>query len=97
MAIAPEPYLTACMAVMREAILWARQAGYRKNVVPEQLGDLMDAIHNIPHHAQHWETCDVELLRSSFLGVYERRWGNRGGPLLLSIFDQSIKESGGVA
>ena len=48
MSVAPEPYFSACMAVLYRATLTARRWGWSSHVSPEHLADLMDAIHNIP-------------------------------------------------
>jgi hypothetical protein len=90
MGVAPEPYLTACMMVLREATLACRMEGWSGVVSAEHLADLMDAIHNIPDLVQHWERCDVELLRSAFLQAYETKWLGRGGLALCQIFDSVV-------
>jgi hypothetical protein len=74
------------MTVLYRAILACRMWGWRGEVPAEHLADLMDAIHNLPELIQHWEQCDVELLRG-MLGDYERKWLDRGGLALLKIFD----------
>jgi hypothetical protein len=86
MAVAPEPYLSACMTVLYRPALACRMWGWSGEVSPEHLADLMDAIHNIPELVRHWERCDIELLRG-MLGDYERKWAGRGGLALLQIFD----------
>jgi hypothetical protein len=86
MAVAPEPYLSACMAVLYRSAIFCRVWGWSGEVSAEHLADLMDAIHNIPELVRHWERCDVELLRG-MLGDYECKWAGRGGLALLQIFD----------
>lgn len=86
MAAAPEPFLSACMVVLHRLAITCRMWGWSGEVSPEHLADLMDAIHNVPELVQHWERCDLELLRG-MLGDYERKWLNRGGLALLQIFD----------
>jgi len=88
--LAPEPYHSACMSVIYSAAIYARVQGWQKSVDPDDIADLMDAIHNIPEHVQNWERCDVELLRKSFLGAYQEKWSSRGGPPLRDIFDDAV-------
>lgn len=90
MAVAPEPYLSACMAVMQRATLTSRAWGWSGTVSAEHLADLMDAIHNIPQLVQHWELCDVEFLRTSFLQSYDRKWSGRGGLGLCELVDHLV-------
>jgi hypothetical protein len=89
MAIAPEPYLSACMAVLCRSALASRMWGWSGEVSPEHLADLMDAIHNIPELVRHWELCDLQLLRGT-LGDYDRKWAGRGGIALLQVFDGTV-------
>jgi len=88
MAPTPERELRACMQVMYQAAIDARASGWQDNVNPEWLADLMDAIHNIPFLIQNWESCDQELLKSSFLD-FERKWKS-DGPCLRTIYEQAL-------
>ncbi len=92
MAVAPEPYLSACVAVLYRASITCRMWGWSGEVQAEHLADLMDAIHNIPNLVKDWRRCDVELLRSSFLQVYQLKWAGRGGLALADIFDEVVSE-----
>jgi hypothetical protein len=78
------------MKVMYCAVIHARLRAYSGIVDAAELGDLMDAIHNIPELVQNWERCDIELLRNSFLGVYEEKWASCGGPPLRKLFDEAL-------
>ncbi len=72
MSVAPEPFLTGYLSVLRNAILMARNwAG--ADVRNEKLADLMDAVHNIPELLNRWEECDEPSLRSA-LKHYDARW-----------------------
>ena len=72
MSVAPEPFLTGYLSVLRNAILMARNwAG--ADVRNEKLADLMDAVHNIPELLNRWEECDEPSLRSA-LEHYDARW-----------------------
>jgi hypothetical protein len=86
MAVAPEPYLSACLAVLDRAIIHCRAASWS----PERVADLMDAVHNIPWLIQNWERCDIDFLRTSFLQAYERKWLDKGGLALCRIFDDVV-------
>jgi hypothetical protein len=88
--VAPEPYFSACMAVVYSAVISARSMSWSGNVDSEQLGDLMDAIHNIPEMVKHWETCDVEFMRNAFLKVYDEKWSSRSGLSLCKAFEQAL-------
>jgi hypothetical protein len=84
MALAPEHEMRAWMRVVTIAVLDARVAGWRGEVNPERLADLMDAIHNIPAAVQRWESSDAESLKSMLLD-YERKWKS-DGPCLRTIY-----------
>ena len=90
MAMAPEPYLSACLAVLDRAIIACRARCWSTEWSAEHIADLMDAIHNIPWLLHNWEHCDVEFLRTSFLQAYEQKWLDRGGLALCQIFDQAL-------
>lgn len=70
--IAPEPFLSAYLGVLRSALLEARRSAWSKEP-HEKLADLMDAVHNIPELLNHWETCIEPCLRES-LELYDRKW-----------------------
>jgi hypothetical protein len=72
MPVAPEPFLSAYLAVLETATVAARNwAG--GEVSREQIADLMDAVHNIPRLLNRWEECDEPSLRSA-LKQYDRKW-----------------------
>ena len=84
MATAPEPYLTACLEVLTEAILGARRIGWEGQYhgglsveAADELADLMDAVHNIPIYLNHWERCDESMIRK-FLERWEDKWTGKG-------------------
>jgi hypothetical protein len=87
MAIAPEPYRSACLAVLDRTILYCRAAGWSNALSAEHVADLMDAVHNIPWFIQNWERCDVALLRA-MLYEYEQKWLGTEGMALGQIFDE---------
>ncbi|SIO01352.1 hypothetical protein SAMN05444166_2038 [Singulisphaera sp. GP187] len=89
MVLAPEPYLSACLETIREAVLGTRQHCWGRSASPEQIADLMDAIHNIPVLLNNWERCDVEWLRA-YLKAYDEKWGE-GQSWLCAVFDKVIE------
>jgi hypothetical protein len=98
MAIAPEPYFSACMAVLSQAVLRVRVIGWsgeKAGLSPEataQIADLMDAVHNLPHLVQHWERCDQKLLKA-FLNQYDQKWHSvETGPSLLHIYEELLAQ-----
>ncbi len=94
MAVAPEPYLSACLEVLSRAIVWSRAGHESGDIANEQAADLMDAVHNIPWLIHNWEKCDIELLRTAFLRAYEQKWLSRGGLALCQIFDETVAQKG---
>jgi hypothetical protein len=88
--IAPEPYLSACMSVVRLAVLHARRMGWSGQVQPDHLADLMDAIHNVPELVQNWETCDVDFMREGFFRAYDRKWAAVSGFSMCKAFDNAL-------
>lgn len=90
---APDTYMSACVQVIYQAAVYARGEANSGKIDARHIADLMDAIHNIPEHVENWERCNVELLRNAFLGSYQEKWASRGGPALLDIFDQVLKQT----
>jgi hypothetical protein len=69
-------------------------AGERSGLSPAQASEiaaLADAVHNLPHLAQHWETCDEKLLRE-MLEDCDRQFPN--GRSLLVAYDVEVAGSG---
>lgn len=91
MALAPEPYLSACLEVMRQATIHARliaYSGHDAGLTAEQsdcLADLMDAVHNLPDLLQRWEACDERLLQS-FLEAFDEKWRTQMSMTLLAAY-----------
>lgn len=94
--IAPEPYLSACLEVIYRATINARiigWAGMKGGLRPEQLAqiaDLMDAIHNLPHLLERWDSYDEELLRS-FLEAFDEKWKGTNGAGLLGVYEDALR------
>ena len=90
---APDAKLAACLHVLYHAAIDARLLGWKgeqEGLTREEskrLGDLMDAVHNIPVLAADWERCNEQLLRD-MLGDYDARHG--GG--LLAGYDRIVAE-----
>jgi hypothetical protein len=61
MVLAPEPQLSACLAVLRRAITLARN----EHGLVEQTTDVMDAVHPIPDLIGDWhDGADAQLRRN---------------------------------
>lgn len=90
-ALAPEPHLSACLEVLRQATIHARLIGYgghNGGLTAEKsdcLADLMDAVHNLPDLLQNWEKCDERLLRL-FLQEFDEKWQGHIGVELLATY-----------
>ena len=89
MAVAPEPFRTACVEVLHHAACTARGMAWDEKFSTERLRDLMDAVHNIPRLLNDWEHCDVGYLRQR-LADYDKRWASKGWPHLTKIFDENV-------
>ena len=80
--LAPEPYLSACVAVIESAVLQARSLAWSNDPAQlDEIAKLMDAIHNLPGLLQRWEDCNESWLRAaltpSLLDLYERILASR--------------------
>lgn len=90
-ALAPEPYLSACLEVLRHATIHARliaYGGHEAGLTAQQsdcLADLMDAVHNIPDLLNRWEDCDEQLLRT-FLQTFDDKWHHHTSARLLITY-----------
>ena len=65
--VAPEPYLSACLQVLRYSILYCRFRAWSSECSADHIADLMDAVHNIPDLIVKWEHCDIDPLRKYLL------------------------------
>jgi hypothetical protein len=94
--LAPEPYLSACLEVLYQASIHARMigwAGEQGGLTAEQsaeVADLMDAVHNIPHLLQNWETCDESMLRA-FLEGFDTKWKSETSARLLGTYEAVLE------
>jgi len=99
MSLAPKPKLAACLSALYWAAVRVRLLGYageRNGLSPAQASEiaaLADAVHNLPHLAQHWETCDEDLLRG-MLEDCDKRFPN--GRSLLDAYDIAAAGDGNV-
>ena len=94
--LAPEPYFTAYLFVLRQAILMLRMwHRYDEPIQVKQTEDLMDAIHNISELLYcygGWHVHDnvlEDLLR------YDRKWAStdsRTGRSLAQILERAISD-----
>ncbi len=95
---APDPQLKACLAALYHAALEGRRLGFigsrslRNRLSSRgsrQMADVMDAVHNLPWLIENWEKCDQDGLRQN-LGSYKRKWGERAGTDLLTVYEQTF-------
>lgn len=106
MSTAPEPHLSACLRVLYSATLEARALAWNGQQTPlgeheiQRLGDLMDAVHNIPLLITRWETCDESLLRAMLAG-YDAKWGTSSFTRLLvgyqAVIDAFVDRGSGTS
>lgn len=100
MSLAPEPFGSACLEVIYVATLEARMLAWGNlRLLPrlskrrqEQIADLMDVIHNLPHLLNDWERCDQQRLRRSLL-AYDEKWAVAGGVQLAKVYEQTLIRS----
>jgi RNase P protein component len=98
--VAPEPYLSAYLAVVRWAILETRALAWGNDHLRNRLSrrrsalmaDLQDAIHVIVELIPEWERCDEPALRRNFLQAFDEKWGRReeSKGSLIAILDQHL-------
>jgi len=69
MAVAPEPYLSACLAVLSRAIRLAQ----KQSCEAEMIGDVALAVHDIPDLIKNWEQAE-ELRLRLFLQACDAKW-----------------------
>jgi hypothetical protein len=95
MAIAPEPYLAACLRVLYVAALEARLIGYagaESGLSAEEsmrLADLADAVHNVPDWLRRWEDVNEPLLRG-MLADFDKKWGQKSTCRLLVSYEDAL-------
>lgn len=94
--LAPEPYLSACLEVIYRATInarmieWAGKKGGLHPAQTAQIADLMDAIRNLPHLLQRWDSSDEMLLRS-FLEAYDHKWKGTNSAGLLIVYEDALR------
>ena len=85
--IAPEPYRSAYLSVVRDAITLSRLLARRSQCSfwlrffgrhSEQVADLQDAIHVVVELINEWERCDEKSLREIYLAAYDKKWTGKG-------------------
>ena len=101
MALAPEPYLSACLETLYRAVIEARLLGAtgRAGGVGAgdcaRLDDLMDAVHNLPRLLTRWETVDEQQIRD-FLATYDEKWASLTSFRLLTVYEREIARARGA-
>ncbi len=97
MSFAPEKKLAACLEVLYWATVRLRHLGYSGETnglppsVASEVAAIADAVHNLPYLAQHWETCDEQLLQSMLADCDERYPSTPG---LLETYDRVSAKAG---
>jgi len=98
MKLAPEPFLSAYLSVVRETIVFARYLSLKNlkftNRInksnSEQISDLLDAIHVIPELINNWDKCNESNLRN-YLKQYDLKWHNKKNKFsMIEIFEEVI-------
>ena len=96
MALAPEPYLSACLDVLYRATIHARLIAYDGHYAgltaerSDCLADMMDTVHEIPRLLQRWEECNEPLLRG-MLADFDAKWSGHAGVSLLTAYLQIVE------
>jgi hypothetical protein len=75
MSLPKEPFLSAYLEVLRQAVSYSRFLALRKES-HEQIADLLDAVHSIPELLNKWEKCDTQSLRA-YLEAYDNKWAKK--------------------
>lgn len=95
MALAPEPYLSACLETVYFAVTQARHMGVtgRRSGIAvgdaARLDELMDAIHNLPRLVRRWENVDEERIRA-VLADFDAKWAQVTSFELLPIYQRAL-------
>lgn len=95
MALAPEPYLSACLETVYFAVTHARHMGVTGRRAGITVGDaarleeLMDAIYKLPRLVRRWEIVNEELIRM-MLADFDARWADVTAFELLPIYQRAL-------
>jgi hypothetical protein len=94
-AVAPEPYLSACLETLYHATLEARMLGMTGKTSgiaaadATRLDDLMDAVHSLPRLLTRWEKADERWIRDC-LTSYDEKWAAVSSVRLLAVYEGAI-------
>jgi hypothetical protein len=101
MALAPEPYLSACLETLYRAVVEVRVLGATGRAHGlaagdcARLDDLMDAVHNLPRLLTRWETVDEQRIRD-FLAFYDEKWATLTSFRLLTVYEREVTRAHGA-
>ena len=77
--------LHACLEVMQWAMLQTRAWAWDNSASADQLGDLMDAVHDIPARLQHWEEHSEQAVLQA-LHDYDQKWTRESAQGLVATY-----------
>ena len=85
----PEPKLSAYLNVFYHVINRAKLLSYADKPDTKQIGDLLEAAHNLPRLLIRWDLCNEECLLDELSGFYEK-WRGRDGIDLVGVLRRTI-------
>jgi hypothetical protein len=93
--LAPEPIFSAYLEVVYRVAVYVRNRSRGANrISDDQLFDLMDAIHNIPEFlTRYGEFFTEDLMRHTYLGVYDSHWAVHGGFSLVEVVNEAMAKA----
>jgi hypothetical protein len=88
MNIAPQPILSAALRVLYVAGYTTRNWTLNEAISRNQVNDLWEALHDVPHLLANWRDNEAELLL--YLDCYDEKWDY---PKLRMIYEQARDEA----
>ncbi|OGT88110.1 MAG: hypothetical protein A2514_02610 [Gammaproteobacteria bacterium RIFOXYD12_FULL_61_37] len=91
---APEPILSAYIHLLGRVVLEVRARSIGPNKMPDdQIFDLMDAIHNVPHMLAQYGSFEDKMMRENYLAPYDEKWGGKERFRLLETLEDAMKQA----
>jgi hypothetical protein len=88
----PPSTLEGYLTFLYRVTLYARIMGW-DHAPHDQIADLMDAVHNLPHLLSHWDQFDQVTFRQ-FLVSYDAKWHREGESVsLLGCLEDCLANS----
>ena len=84
--LAPQPYRTACLHVLEQAVLDCHSGLRTGKMTVRQAEAFMNAVRNIPGLLERWEGCNLGQLRTELTG-YDVEWPDGR---LLPLFEDGL-------